>query len=96
MMFLAQFRLGEFNSQFVNGSLILMVILVLMYSIMGLIRKSATWGFATSFFIFLLWGIVSYYNFNYSIIMLPCIIKKLVTTIPITIIGKLYVHKLST
>ena len=68
MMFLAQFELGNlddttvYGSEFlfdINGSTILMMILVLLYSIMGLIRRCPVWGFATSFFIFLLWGVVS-------------------------------------
>ena len=68
MMFLAQFKLGDldettiYGSEFlfdIIGSFILMLILVVLYSVMGVIRKCATWGFATSFFIFLLWGAVS-------------------------------------
>ena len=68
MMFLAQFELGNldkttvYGSEFlfdINGSFILMMILVVLYSIMGLIRRCPVWGFATSFLIFLLWGVVS-------------------------------------
>jgi len=69
MMFLAQFELGALDgtsvyaSEFVfdiNGSFILMLLLVLMYSAIGLVRKCPTWGFATAFVVFLLWGAVSY------------------------------------
>ena len=69
MMFLAQFELGALDersvyaSEFVfdiNGSFILMLLLVVLYSAIGLVRKCPTWGFATSFVIFLLWGAVSY------------------------------------
>jgi len=66
MMFLAQFKLGldesmTYASEFVfdiNASLILMLILVLLYITIGLIRRCPAWGFATSCFIFLLWGAV--------------------------------------
>jgi len=68
-MFLAQFKLGALDettvyaSEFlfdINGSFILMLLLVLLYSIMGAIRRCVTWGVATSLVIFLLWGAVSY------------------------------------
>ena len=69
MMFLAQFKLGALDetsfyaSEFVfdiNGSFILMLILVLLYCTIGLVRQCPTWGFTTAFTIFLLWGAVSY------------------------------------
>ena len=69
MMFLAQFKLGALDgtslyaSEFVfdiNGSFILMLILVLLYCTIGLVRRCPTWGFATAFTIFMLWGAVSY------------------------------------
>ncbi|XP_065899514.1 uncharacterized protein [Dysidea avara] len=76
MMFLAQFKLGldesvTYASEFVfdiNASLILMLILVLLYTTMGLIRKCAVWGLATSLFVFLLWGAGNcmYTKFSYE------------------------------
>ena len=67
MMFLAQFKLGldesmTYASEFVfdiNASFILMLILVLLYTVMGLLRRCPVWGLATSLFVFLLWGAVS-------------------------------------
>ena len=67
MMFLAQFKLGldettVYASEFlfdINASIILLIILVILYSVMGIIRKCPAWGFTTSLLLFLLWGAVS-------------------------------------
>lgn len=42
-----------------NFSYIPLAILILVYILMGILRKCLTWGFATAIVITLLWGIVS-------------------------------------
>ncbi|XP_053402941.1 uncharacterized protein LOC128558118 [Mercenaria mercenaria] len=59
MCFLAQFsffgvKIGNGAWQ-INGSFALFLVLVIMYLIMGLIRKCKTWGLATSVVIFVCW-----------------------------------------
>lgn len=69
-MFLAQFKFpGSYiedttvqRGPFIfpaNWSYLPLGILILAYAVMGLVRKCATWGFATAVVIAMLWGVVS-------------------------------------